>query len=71
MRNLYECIRIAEDAICSLEMDRIYAVECLNRAIRENNQQEIDEYEEWLRDISDEIQYRREDLTELLREAYE
>ena len=66
-RSLYESIRITEEALFSLETDKAYAVDCLNKAISENNQHNIDAYEEWLRDISDEIQYRKEDLTELLR----
>ena len=67
-KNIYEYIRITEDALCSLESDRAHAIDCLNKAISEGNQQEIDEYEEWLMDIGDEIQYRHEDLTELTRE---
>lgn len=63
--SIYECVRISEDAIYSLERDAEYR---LNKAIDENNHDEIGEFEDWLRDIRDEIQYRREDLTELLRE---
>lgn len=68
MKNIYECIRITEEAIYSLKRDEEYAVYRLNKAIDENNHDEIGEFEDWLRDIRDEIQYRNEDLTEMLRE---
>lgn len=68
MKNIYEYIRITEETIYSLKRDEEYAVYRLNKAIDENNHNEIGEFEDWLRDIRDEIQYRNEDLTELLRE---
>ena len=68
IKSIYEQIRITEDAIDSLKRDEVYAEYRLNKAIDENNHNEIGEFEEWLRDIRDEIQYRNEDLTELLRE---
>ena len=71
MKSIYECIRITEEAICSLKRDAEYATLRLNKAIDENNHEEIGEFDEWLRDIYDEIQYRYEDLTELLRELEE
>ena len=69
--SIYECVRITEEAIYSLERDAEYAEYRLNKAIDEDNHDEIGEFEDWLRDIRDEIQYRREDLTELLRELEE
>lgn len=68
VNSIFERIRITDEAIYSLKRDEEYAVYRLNKAIDENNHNEIGEFEDWLRDIRDEIQYRNEDLTELLRE---
>lgn len=68
INSIFERIRITDEAIYSLKRDEEYAVYRLNKAIDENNHNEIGEFEDWLRDIRDEIQYRNEDLTELLRE---